>query len=299
VRCKLVRPLMELKNNYNSSILIIDTYFEFFNEKFEQIEDEGLNEFDFFLLKTASRIRTNLNSIKLILNEYKTDSDGYLPSALILRTINSDCLTFLYLAHFIEIEKSEQKSCENEINIFNKEYVNFLYEFGVEELAYTEKYHPDWYSYISNLKETINTHYVSYQDYYSIVDGSYRLISNEEIRRTSDHEFFKEQQDLKQPFNFFSEKYKYTFLKKENEEMWAGQAFLAFKYFSQFHHISPFVLRWEESKKETLSTMMLNFTFEVIFYCSNLILITLMKSNYKFKKEFTEVFKKMEELLLL
>ena len=218
----------------------------------------------------------------------------YTPVALLLRPINTDYLTILYLETFARQENDYLMACLNELKILDRDYVKFLRKFSSEELEFVKTNNESWEKYIDNLNLAVKNHFNEYDSFYTKSKDGPAIIKNEFIREKTSVKFF---QDPKDKAKSFSEEEKHERLKNKNLAKWGTQAFLAFKFYSQYQHVSPLFLNLRDEQQRVVSTMFFNFTIENIIIGSQIILSRLYKPNNKIKRELKAILDECEEIM--
>lgn len=285
---------MKLTFNKQNSLILIKKYIEFVEPIILEISSFKMNEFDNFLYQLLIRLNSTIKAAKAILVDFSDEKQMYLPLGLILRSINTDYLTILYLQTFIEYEVETQTACINEIKVLDKDYVKFLRKISIEELEFVEKYRPTWSSYNTRLKNTVDNHFLDYKDYYTESNGEFRLLTNEEIRISTKDAFFFEGKNKSNPL---TEESKHERIKEKELAEYGTQAFLAFKFYSQYQHISPLFLKLDPSRQETINIIFFNFTIENLIFGTNMILIFIYKLNVPFKEGIKCLFDECQDIM--
>lgn len=267
--------------NYKDFSGLINDFADFLKLRINEISNENTNESYQFLNDLLIRFKINIKSIALILPNFQTEIEYKIPLSLLLRSINSDVLTAFYLCLFIRTQDKDNIGLKNEIKILNKDYINFIKEFNKEELELMNKYFSDRGKYINNLEKTINNHFVNYPEYYVDINDKMKLISNDELRKNTPSYFFEESEDRNKPNTFMTEKYKYEKIKKLGKDKYCGQAFLQFKYYSQFQHVSPLTSVFLHTDPKFIDYKFLLMSIENVFISTNLILKNIINNGYK------------------
>ncbi|MCB0750004.1 MAG: hypothetical protein KDC52_00875 [Ignavibacteriae bacterium] len=248
---------------------MINEFHGFINSKLIEIAVDSNDPVKKFYEHVLERFEVNLSAIESLLEIYKNNPKIKLSLGLILRAVNSDFLSVLYLATFPDKEKV---GALNELNILQKDYVKSILDFGKEELALNEKYFSNRVESIEKSKFHIEDLHNDYPELFKKVDNRYALKTNSELRKSSPDYLFPELEDKKLPNGFISEAYRYKRLKLLGSDRYAAQAYLAFKYYSQFQHISPSSSRILEYNNKILDNKFLLMSIEVLIIGVNLIL---------------------------
>jgi len=276
-------------------IILIDKYRGPIKQHLEEIGLFQLNEYESFLRKILIRFYSTITAVRAVLIELKNDPQIYTPVALLLRSINTDYLTILYLETFAQQDTDYQIACLNELKILDRDYVRFLRKFSSIELEFVETNNQSWEKYINNLKLAVKNHHTEYDTFYTKSKGGPLLIKNESIREKTPDQFFKAPKDKTKSF---SEEEKHERLKNYKLAKWATQAFLAFKFYSQYQHVSPLFLNLRNDQQRVVSTMFFNFTMENIIIGSQIILSRIYKPNKKIKSELKAILDECEKLMI-
>ncbi len=271
----------EIDSRIEKIIKLIDEYAEFVNKVFIESKANKVNNEFYIFIDLLIRFRTNIKSVNLLLPYFKTDIEFKTPISLLLRSVNADVLTVCYLNSFCMSQDENKIGLQNEIKVLYKDYVNFLKVFGKEELELIKKYHPDWIEYIKQLELSVDNHISNYSEYYSDKKGQKKIISNFDLRKTTPDYFFFDSEEKRNPSSFVTEKYKFDRLKKRNDDNLAGQAFLAFKYYSQFQHYSTATIELLYLSPQCLDFRLLEISLENVFISTNLILKIVCNEGYK------------------
>jgi hypothetical protein len=264
-----VKDNFESNTNIRELISLINDSKEFINSKRKDIVIDSNDTIKKFYCHVLDRFEINLIAFVTLLDIYIDNPKIKLPLALILRAVNSDFLSVLYLSTYPD---KEQIGANNELNILQKDYVKSILDFGKEELAFNEKYFSERVESIEKSKFHIEDLRNDYPELYKNVDKRYVLKTNLELRKSSPDYLFPDLIEKKSPNGFMSEAYKYKRLKLLGSDRYAAQAYLAFKYYSQFQHISPSSSKVLEFNNKILDNKFLLMTIENLIIGVNLIL---------------------------
>ncbi|MCK4663497.1 MAG: hypothetical protein KAT68_11570 [Bacteroidales bacterium] len=260
------------KNNillYNLDIkklipLLID-YINFLKNKLIELDGIELNYYQRFLIYHIERFRIITESLISILNLMQNDIRHKLSLSLLLRSVNSDFLTILYLSTFYNTNKDNQIAINNEINIFLKDYIKFIEKINIEEPEVKKHFHNISEVFIKNQEYVLNNLHTEYKNLYKHKNGEFKLKSNFEIRESTPDSFFVNN-DRKEKI---TEKYKFERLKKYGKEKF-GMAYIIFKYYSQFQHVSPMDNRLLRNNPQIIDYKLLIQSIENLFIATNL-----------------------------
>ncbi len=270
---------MNKKLDIDKICLLLEEFSEFLKERINDLKNKNIED-DYFFSELLVRFQYNIYGILSILPKFRENIEFKLPLSIILRSITTDVLTVFYLNSFISPKDKDLSGLKNEIKIFKKDYVRFIKDFSQEELELVKKNTPQWKKYINILENLINNHYENYSDFYKVVDNKSKLKSNSELRETTPAFFFPDLKSKNEPNSFITEKYKYDRLKCVSHEKYCGFAYLAFKYYSQYQHISSATKKLLYLDRNQLDDKFLSLTIENVLISTNLILKTLLKDGF-------------------
>jgi len=270
---------MKKKLDIEKICLLLEEYSEFLKERIKDSTNKKITD-DYFLTELLVRFQFNIYGILSILPKFAENIEFKLPLSLILRSINSDILTIFYLNSFISPQDKELIGLKNEIMIFYKDYIRFIKDFGQEELNIVKNISPEWSEYINKLENTINKHFESYSDFYKEENGKCKFKSNSELRETTPAFYFLDLKSKNEPNNFITERYKYDRIKSISHDKFCGFAYLAFKYYSQYQHISSATIELLYLDRNQLDDKFLSLTIENVLISTNLILKNLLKNGF-------------------
>lgn len=87
--------------------------------------------YEFTILNFVSRNANNLNGVRILLEQLKTETFLIVPISSIMRTISSDALTLSYLLSFLSKNPDDvQITFRNELNSLSLEHFQLLKEFS-------------------------------------------------------------------------------------------------------------------------------------------------------------------------
>ena len=281
--------------NYKFICNMMKDLSDFLENKIQESKEKNIcEEFEIFT-KILVRFDVNLRTLQLILPHITNIIEYNLPLSLILRSINSDILSTYYLNSFILPIDSDLCGFKNELKVFDKDFVGFLKEFGEEELNLMKENCPQWENYIKILEAKVKEHYDNYSEFYLENKGKKKIVSNSEIRKTTPTIFFINTNSLNESSKFISEKYKYNRIKEIGQSLYCGHAFLSFKYYSQFQHISPEAIKLLYKNRDNLDYKFLLLTIQNIIFSTNLILKNILDNG--FANELEPCFKRIDKLI--
>lgn len=260
---------LESHTNIKKLITLIRDIQKFINAKHSDLKITSNDFINDFFIQVLERFDINLIAIENLLEVYKSIPKIKLPLSLILRSINSDSLTILYLSTFLDKEKL---GVNNELNIFQRDYIKFMEEFGKEELDFNIKYFQERTESIEKSKFHLYELHKDYPELYKKVNKAYSLKSNYELRQSTPEFLFPDITERKRPHGFISEAYKYKRLKLIDSDRYGAQAYLLFKYYSQFQHISPVSSKMLGYNNKILDDKFLLMSIENAIIGTNLIL---------------------------
>jgi hypothetical protein len=200
------------------------------------------HEYQQYFLSIVGRFQLNIESLIPLVALFKEDHRHKFPVALISRCICSDILTALYLKTFIDYADPKQQTLRNEIDIIGTENLRFLEEFQTElynfakVVAQSEKPDPDFTKLDKDHKGLMEWLKNQNPDYYKYnpKKGGLAIKAREDFRVSSNQSMIT---NLKNGNGFLSEKEKSIRI-KEVGMVEFGYVFIAFKYYSQYHHYS-------------------------------------------------------------
>ncbi|MCD4675282.1 MAG: hypothetical protein K8S18_04705 [Desulfobacula sp.] len=264
-----------MSNNFESHtdiaklISLIRDFQRFIKSKRKGILVDSSDDVKKFYVHVLERFDVNLIAIVELLEIYTHNPTIKLPLFLILRSVNSDFLTILYLSTFPD---KDQISAKNELKIFLKDYVKSIEEFGKEELAFNEKYFSERIESIEKSKFHLKDLHNDFPDLFKETNGEYSMNTTVELRKSSPDYLFPDLKQRKLPSGFISEAYKYRRLKFIGNDRYGAQAYLLFKYYSQFQHISPMSSKMLGYNNKILDNKFLLMSIENVIIGANLIL---------------------------
>lgn len=183
------------------------------------------------------RLILKLKAIDNLLPLYSEDHYQIHSIGLLLRTILSDFLTFLYLASFNEPEAEEQRSLANELVMLERDFYESMIEASKVETDFAAMNGKDDAEVEKEYDERIKRINEIYKHLFLDEDTTKRIKKAEEIRATSNRALFINSNELKRPNRMVSEKYKYDHLNDVGFNKYKI-VFSMFKFFSQFQHYS-------------------------------------------------------------
>ena len=96
-------------------------------------KNKDVELYEYTILNFVSRNANNLNGVRILLEDLKTDTFLIIPISSIMRTISSDALTITYLISFLSKNLGEiQTTFKNELNSLSLEHFQLLQEFKPE-----------------------------------------------------------------------------------------------------------------------------------------------------------------------
>jgi hypothetical protein len=275
--------------DWDKVIQILSKYLEISLPYIEDLKRMKLNKFQYYLLSTFIRISINTRSLIPLIPIFKEDRTFKLPIILILRSIVSDYLTIQYLLTFHDETDEKNTAIINEISILSKDFVKFQKDFLFEELSYLHKLQIEPWKSEEKVLERINQFHIDNPDFYKKVDHGFELYKDEYYRATTADSFFPE--GKKKPIN---DKNKYDRLKSLNREDFGFQAYLPYKYFSQFQHPSSNMDDLVMGDPKLVDNRLILMSLDLIFVATNQILRITFNKN-----EFVPSIKVLQDELLM
>jgi|GEM_PF-4607946 len=251
--------------NIKKLISLIKNYISFITNRLVKLDGVELNYYQEFLIHHIERFSLIAESLIPILNLMQNDIRHKLSLSLLLRSINSDFLTIFYLYTFYDENNDNQIAINNEINIFLKDYVKFI-EYISEVEPEVRKHFKDISEEFTKKKDyALNNLHIEYKNLYNYKNGEFKLKSNLEIRESTPNSFFVNNDRGKN----LTEKDKFKRLKTNEKENF-GMAYIIFKYYSQFQHVSPKSIELLRNNPQIIDYKYLIHSIENLFIATNL-----------------------------
>ncbi len=183
------------------------------------------------LLDLMKRIQSNLNGMKLLMNELSNDRLIILPVSLLTRTCLSDALTGFYLLTF----SHHKESFENELNVMGLDFIRYS-----EKLANLEPYFSGQDLSDDEFRNIINAKLESIASSYPklvVRVENVKLIKKKpkEIRESSRKQLFFDEISMSAQLTD-NEKFDHLFNNSFVGVKILSYMYLLFRFYSQFHH---------------------------------------------------------------
>ena len=262
--------------DFDSIVKIITDYLTVTNPYLEILKKKGLNKFQYFQFCILLRYSINLKALIPLFTSFKSDNTIKLPIFLIFRSILEDYLTVQYLLTFIDAEDEKNSAVMNEIAVIDRDFIKFQEDFLKEELnQFKIDGIPPWNSE-SKVKERSEQFYSSNPDFYLKESAGYKLKSVYSFRKSTPKKFFRDEAEKKKSL---TERYKYDRLKSLSLFHFAIQAYLPYKYFSQFQHPSSNMDRMIMSDPSLVDNRFILMTLENVLVATNQVLSVTLKNK--------------------
>jgi hypothetical protein len=245
---------------------IVVRYRNYLNDKLISYHGKKGNKVIMTLVSFLKRQYFLCNTLPQLLDSYSIDHRNKFSLSLILRTINSDFLTLIYLLTFIN-NKSETIAFENEIKLLKRDFIKFLEELAKEE----DEFLAEIMNEIVDTQKKLEEIRLNNKDFYiRNENGSYKLKTCKELRETTDDRYFPSIEEKNRNSPFVTERMKFDRIKKSGYLKFSD-AYINFKYYSQFQHFSD---SFEQimGKNYLLDNRCLLTTIEYLFIGTNYIL---------------------------
>ena len=251
-------------------IRILSDYLVVCHPHFMELKKMSLNKFQYFLFSTLLRFSVNIQSLILLFPSFKDDRTFKLPIVLIFRSIISDYLNIQYLLTFYDPSDTNNTAIKNEIVIFDRDFVKFQYDFLFEELNAMKKDGIEPWQFDDKVTERLNRFYFDNQDFYHQGKQGFELKPINWFRTTTTSSFFVDEKERK---SAITDRNKYERLKTQGKDIIGIQAFLPYKYFSQFQHPSSNMDQLLMSDPTLVDNRFILMSIDLIFVATNQILI--------------------------
>lgn len=213
----------------------------------------------------AYRMRVNLEASKTLIGQYDTSFEFYLPLALMFRSIVSDVLTFCYVIRFYDFDEDDdsQPSLINEINILDKDFISALL-LTIQKEHEVVKHIPE-----VELRKTPQETKGLIEDVkkqFGYLFAGKDFKSSRALRYSSLDKFFVNIKDREKPSGMMSETYKYDRIMEQPFFSNFAMIISVFKYYSAFHHYSPFSTLMLKDQKRNMYYIFLTIDLVYMIY---------------------------------
>jgi hypothetical protein len=209
-----------------------------------------------YLLDIFCRFRFNVEALLNNMDSFQKDYRFKLCINELLRAVSADILTVLYLLTFHDNSDPNNESLKNELNLITTEYLRFLEKtieidhnlmenLGVESKSLAEKM--NWYRNLAP----------------EMMNANGKIKRRNEVRSSTKNEI---KEGLKEDGIFLTESEKFDRIKQKGIKGYE-MVFIAFKYYSQFHHynlMSKKLIEFRPAYDTFLMTVIIDCMLEVI-----------------------------------
>jgi hypothetical protein len=284
---------MKKEPDITKCIPILKEYSLFCDDWSKEFDGKQLNRVETYLMTLLLRFGIISNSLIVLLPHYFNNQHFKFPVSLLLRSINTDYLTIIYLLTFYSNNDSDQISMQNEITLMDIDFLKSMEKFSKEEVEFYSKIIEAQPNLVDPLTKLKNMHHKFFPECYENHNGKLKLKSTSEIRKTSNQKLFENLQEINNPLTDTS---KYERLKSRKGDEYGIHAFLAFKYYSQFQHPSSSNKSLLESESELLDKFLFLQTLEHLVLGTQAVMKFYFKKENQYSEKMTNLQKKLLEL---
>lgn len=267
---------MFFKVNTESILKLVKEYITITNPYIKTLSEKKLNKFQYFYFCLLLRFNINFKALIPLFTSFKADKSFKLPISLILRSLIDDYLTVQYLLTFYDPADKKNIALINEITIIDRDFVKFQEDLLREELNQLKNEGIAEWDSDKKIQARIDQFKKDNPEFFTSKLEGYKLKSIEFFRKTTPSAFFQDVKDRKKPL---TDRNKYERLKSLSLNHFAIQAYMPFKYFSQFQHPSSNMDRMMMSDPNLVDTRFYLMTIESILVATNQILSITLESK--------------------
>lgn len=285
---------MKKEPNIQKCIPILQEYASFCVEWSTDLHGTKFNRIETYLMSLLLRFGILSNSLLVLLPHYFNDSYFKLPVSLILRSINSDYLTIIYLLTFYSKTDRDQTSMLNELTMMDVDFLRSMERFSNEEVQFYSKIMELPPNSDDALKMLNELHHSEFPECYHVFEGKFKLKSIAEIRKSSNPKLFKNPQEKDKAL---TETNKFERIKALDQDEYGIHAFMAFKYYSQFQHPSSSTKGILDSESELLDKILFIHSIEHMILGTQGVMKMYFKEENKYSNKMSLLQKKLLEII--